>query len=291
MSSQILCINPDCTSKKVHLCGSYVRKSDAQEIQRYRCAQCKRSFSSATFHPCYRQKKRHKNNEILKLLSASVSQRRIAILLNLNKKTVHRKFLFLALICALKNLKYLNTLKNNPLTEVYMDEMEDKVHTKCKPVSIAVMVSENREILGHFVSPIMPKNKNLYKICLEKYPHWKDQSKKGFGELLKKAQGVLLEKVKIHTDDKLMYKREIKLNYPHSIHIAEKSRRAVIAGLGELKEGGYDPLFPLNHTCAMIRANVNRLVRRTWCTTKKLENLSKHIEIYTYFHNTRLLKV
>jgi hypothetical protein len=251
---------------------------------------CKRSFSTATFHPCYRQKKRNKNHEILQLLSSSVSQRRIARKLNLNLKTVARKFLFLAQQSEIENNKYLDSLSEHPLSFVFMDEMEDKEHTKCKPVSIAIMVSNDREILGHFVSPIMPKNKRLNEICRTKYPHWSDKSRIGFGELLKKAQNILTPNVDINSDDKLMYKQEIKKQFPKATHTTYKSRRAVIAGLGELKEGGIDPLFPLNHTCAMIRANVNRMVRRTWCTTKKLENLSKHLDIYTYYHNNYLLK-
>ena len=53
----------------------------------------------------------------------------------------------------------------------------------------------------------------------------------------------------------------------------------------------FDPLFSLNHTCAMLRANVNRLIRRTWCTTKKLQPLIDHLEIYTKYHNQILLKI
>jgi hypothetical protein len=35
---------------------------------------------------------------------------------------------------------------------------------------------------------------------------------------------------------------------------------------------------------------VNRLIRRTWCTTKKRERLKDHLDIYVQFHNEVLLK-
>jgi hypothetical protein len=50
------------------------------------------------------------------------------------------------------------------------------------------------------------------------------------------------------------------------------------------------PLFKINHTCAMLRANINRLFRRTWCTTKRPEMLKNHLDIYLHFHNKYLLK-
>ena len=55
-----------------------------------------------------------------------------------------------------------------------------------------------------------------------------------------------------------------------------KGEKAAITGQGELKKKQRDPLFSINHTLAMLRANINRLVRRTWCTTK----------IYMDVHNT-----
>ncbi|MGZ3809720.1 MAG: transposase, partial [Bacteriovorax sp.] len=60
-------------------------------------------------------------------------------------------------------------------------------------------------------------------------------------------------------------------------------------GQGELKKVHYDPLFKINHTCAMLRYRINRLVRRTWCTTKKIEMLENHLQIYIAYHNKYLL--
>ncbi len=285
MSHKLHCIQPHCTLGKVYAFGYYIRKSDSKRIKRFRCSFCKLTFSKATFDPCFAQKKRFLNDDVLMLLCSSVSQRRIALLLKINLKTVARKFIFLSKLCAKKNQNFLELYKKEKLSEVFMDEMEDKIHTKCKPVGIAVMVNPDRKILGCQVSPMRPKNKKLYEISLQKYPEWNNQCREGVKQLLEKVASLFQPEIIIHSDEKLMYLQEIRKKFPQSLHKRYKSRRAVIAGQGELKEGGYDPLFPLNHTCAMIRANINRLVRKTWCTSKKIQALSAHIEIYTYFHN------
>ena len=63
-----------------------------------------------------------------------------------------------------------------------------------------------------------------------------------------------------------------------------------MVGQGELKKIGKDPLFSLNHTAAMLRANINRLFRRTWRTTKKPERLADHIALYVWYHNSELIQ-
>ena len=40
----------------------------------------------------------------------------------------------------------------------------------------------------------------------------------------------------------------------------------------------------------MLRANVNRLIRRTWCTSKRIDRLVDHLTLYADFHNRVLLK-
>ncbi len=39
----------------------------------------------------------------------------------------------------------------------------------------------------------------------------------------------------------------------------------------------------------MLRANLNRLFRKTWNTTKKLERLNYHLAIYSWYHNFKLI--
>jgi sugar phosphate permease len=67
-----------------------------------------------------------------------------------------------------------------------------------------------------------------------------------------------------------------------------QGQRGSSTGQGELKKIKFDPLFSLNHTCAMLRANVSRLFRKTWCTTKRPDQLRAHLMIYAEYHNSQL---
>ena len=90
------------------------------------------------------------------------------------------------------------------------------------------------------------------------------------------------------SDENPHYGRFIRRHLPGVTHLTHPGRRGCVAGQGELKKIGRDPLFSLNHTCAMLRANLNRLFRRTWCTTQHRDRLSDHLAIYVNFHNRTL---
>jgi len=81
----------------------------------------------------------------------------------------------------------------------------------------------------------------------------------------------------------------VKKLFPQATHETSKGRRGCVVGQGELKAGGWDPLFALNHTAAMFRAHVSRLFRRTWNTTKKPAHLAAHMTLYVAHHNYHVL--
>ena len=87
------------------------------------------------------------------------------------------------------------------------------------------------------------------------------------------------------SDDNPHYPSHLRRHHPLAIHTAVKGGRGATTGQGELKKLRFDPLFALNHTCAMLRANMNRLFRRTWCTTKKQQGLIDHLSLYVGYHN------
>jgi len=218
-----------------------------------------------------------------------MSQRRIALVLHLNYKTVVRKFLFLATQAKLQRLAYLETLRQaGELKEFQFDEMESFERSKCLPLSIPLAVLPgSRKILSFRVCE-MPAKGPLASISRKKYGPRKDQRAQAASELLAELQGIFTPSVQISTDQKPQYPAWLKPHFPKAEHRASMGRRGCVVGQGELKRIGFDPLFSLNHTCAMIRYGVNRLARRTWSTTKKLERLEAHLELYARFHNERL---
>ncbi len=265
--------------------GRYFRTSDGQWIQRYFCLFCRKTFSSATDLPCYWQKKRKLNAAFDRLYSSCVSQRRAAILLGVNRKTAIRKFRFLAQQGRLKQGHWLKELAKTPVCKVQFDDLETSEHTKCKPLSVALAVEpKSRKILGFQVSS-MPAKGHLAAIALKKYGPRADDRPQGWDALFQSLQPVVREDAEWLSDENPHYPRHLKRHHPKATHQTVKGRRGCVAGQGELKKIGFDPLFSLNHTCAMLRANLNRLVRRTWCTTKNPQGLIDHLWIYVRYHN------
>jgi hypothetical protein len=212
----------------------------------------------------------------------------MARILRVDKKTIARRLIYFAAIAREEHLDFLKTMPK--LAHVQADEMESFEHTKLKPVSIPLAVAYgSRKILAYDVVK-MPAKGPLAHLSRKKYGFRPDERKAGFLGVLGKIKPLLREECVISTDMKTAYRPWIQSVLPGIQHRTTKGRRGCIVGHGELKEGGFDPLFSLNHTAAMNRDNINRLRRRTWATTKLQERLKDHIAIYVHYHNTVLTK-
>jgi hypothetical protein len=184
----------------------------------------------------------------------------------------------------------MNYYTHNPAIEIQFDDLETHEHTKCKPLSVALAVdAKTRKILGFQVSR-MPAKGRLSKISLKKYSPRPDERARGWRDLLSSLKSYVTQTATITTDDNPHYPKMVQLHFPKAIHVRVKGGRGSSTGQGELKKLKFDPLFSLNHTCAMLRANLNRLFRKTWCTTKTIKGLIDHLSIYVAFHNRRLTR-
>ena len=290
---KLICPHPSCTltanhspkTRRIVRNGSFYRKSDSRKIDRYYCRECKKYFSRATLSPAYRQKKRRINHPLLHLMSSGVSQRRAAVILKVNPKTVVRHFRYLAAQARVSHHEWLEQYKNAPLENIQFDDLETSEHTKCKPVSVTLAVDQKqRKILGFQVSQ-MPAKGLLAKTSVNKYGYRKDQRPKGWSAFMRELKSYVAHDAVWTSDENPHYPKHLKKHHPHSTHIQVKGGRGCVTGQGELKKLHFDPLFALNHTCAMLRANMNRLFRRTWCTTKTIQGLIDHLSIYIFYHN------
>lgn len=268
--------------------GQFFRKSDRKRVLRWRCKDCRKTFSEATEQPEFGQNKRQMNRPIKEDLCSGVSQRRISLLKKISRTTVARKLKFLGIQARFRQIRYMTKYAQNPVIEAQFDEMETHEHTKMKPLSIALMVEKgSRKILGFSVSS-MPAKGLLAKKAVKKYGLRFDGRARGMKDLLSQVEPFLAPNAVLTSDQNPKYPGWL---YPSTyVHKTIKGQRGAITGQGELKKIAFDPIFSLNHTCAMIRANVNRLFRKTWCTTKKPEALTDHLWLYMDFHNQILTK-
>ncbi len=296
MKKEISCTNTACEKFEdgsirrdwiVHF-GFYRRHCDSKYIQRFRCKVCGKTFSNQTFNPTYRQHRPEINSLVRTTICSKMSLRRIAKGLKINRKTVVRKFKYLAQVARLNQERRIAKLKDVDL--VQMDEMETFEHSKCKPLSIALAVVPGTRIIIGARASEMPAKGLLASISLKKYGPRKDDRKREFQVVLATMRLVTKKDLWVVSDKKSVYPKWIREVLPEAIHFRTKGRRGCVAGYGEMKEGGRDPLFYLNHTAATIRDNLARMLRRTWCGSKKIVFLQEALDLHTDFHNEMMTK-
>jgi hypothetical protein len=212
------------------------------------------------------------------------TERRTARLLNCSKNTVSKKIIWLSLHYTEDTL-----LPESEGTHLQIDELETIEHTKLKPLTIPICVNQNFQILGLSVGQIKAKG-HLSAIAVKKYGFREDQREKALIELFENLKKIIkTDPQTITTDAHPLYPKLVRRYFPNSKHIQiisrdylKKKRELVYAA--ERKKV-FDPLFAVNQRCAMLRSDLRRLTRRSWCTTKKIENLRHYLGLYRVYNN------
>lgn len=210
--------------------------------------------------------------------------RRFAKIYKVSRTTVKRKLDFLADQARISQSKWLSE-RTVRFTDVQFDDLETFEHTKCKPITVTMFVeNRTRKIIDFSVAPIGAKGL-LTKRANAKYGKRINKSFARRDLLFKRLQPHIDPNAKITSDESVHYIKPMKKYFPKADFKRFKGAKSASTGQGELKRQGFDPLYSINHTFAMMRYGMNRLVRRTWCTTKKIEALENHIALYVDFHN------
>jgi len=269
--------------------GKYLRPSDQLPVQRFLCRSCGKQFSAQTWEVDYRQRKRDENQKLYSLLNSGVSQRRCALLCGLSQKSV-----------AIRIRRFAEVVKDNLLivrqeikvsAPVQFDELETFEHTKCKPITVAIAVTEpQRQILSIQVGSIAAKGR-LAAISRAKYGPRPCQRRKVLDRMFSDLAQICPPDTVFKSDESPHYPDRLWRTFPRATHLQFKGRRGAVVGQGELKVGGHDPLFPINHTLASGRDDIKCLARRTWCTTKKMSELENRLNCYLWWHNQRIAGV
>lgn len=216
------------------------------------------------------------------------SERGMAKHLKIHRKTVERKILYLAKKAHIENKKFLRARKEK-VKHLQFDDLITIEHTKLKPLSVSLAVdAQTRHILGAKVSRIGAFG-HLAALSRKKYGKRPNRHARGLHSLFQAIAPAIHPAALIESDEHKRYPEFVAKYLPNREYKRFKGGRGCIAGQGELKKLGYDPLFILNHTCAMLRARINRLIRKTWCTTKKPHRLQMHLEIFINYYNSEYL--
>lgn len=231
----------DVKTRTIIRYGSYFRKSDLSRVKRFLCVVCRKTFSDSTSDPCFSQKKRMLNQQVYELLCSGVSQRRCARILKIHRTTVAKKVRFLAEQCNLKHGERLRKYETSLLEEIYFDEMETFEHTKLKPLSIALFVTPEREVLITEIAQ-MPAKGILASKSVKKYGKRPDERSQALGRAMQKLQSFVSSRAVFKSDKNPNYPTVLLKSFPRATHITTKggekfycwSRRIKKASLGSV---------------------------------------------------------
>ena len=261
--------------------GYFWRIDDSKNVPRYKCKACGKKFSAATLSPTYRQKRRRINATIRLAFAFGMCQRDIARLTGVNVKTVAARLIWQAGLSRVNNESFLTRYIQHyePIRKVQFDDLITFEHTKCKPLSVPVAIVAGTRAPIAFGVAAIPASGHLAAVARKRYGYRKDKSRAAREQLFQQLVEVLPPDVHFDTDGHAHYRVLIKRYFPHATHTVHESVKGAVVGQGELKKIRFDPLFTINHFFATMRSDINRLIRRTWCTTKDPARLSDHIDV------------
>jgi transposase-like protein len=269
--------------------GFYHRKCDGQDVQRFQCLACGRWFSEQTFKLNYRLKRPELDARVFDDLVSKVTQRQSARTLGCNRKAIALRLRLFGVHCrAFHRQRLAEALAHKQLHGRYqLDEAETFEHNRrLAPVTAPVLIEAHSYFIVHAATGDLPARKplsplNQLKLQLRELERGKRKNESRFAvkrcwskldQLTRSAPEVL-----VSTDRKTMYASGLKGRFGGRLRHRRVSSK---------EPRGYDnPLFPINHTLAMWRDGLSRMVRRNWATTKIARELRHHLWVWTAWRN------
>lgn len=289
------CPSPDCEAYAGGLTlrhyrdGSYPRAADGRRVQRFRCKLCGRRFSSQTFRLDYRQQKPHLNVRVLGHFVSKVTHRQSARILQIDRKTVQRRLrLFGPTMQRWHQVFLARARRQGGLNGSFsLDELETfEEDRRLKPLTVPVLIHRKTRFLVHLETAPLPARGGLSAY---------DQKRKLNAELKygKRGSGssqaierCIVALRSVHTAaEPLQIVTDRKVTYPPIVRKHFGRGGTFVREYSSTARNVFNPLFPINHTLAMLRDQISRLVRRSWAASKRLAELHHHLWIYVAWRN------
>jgi transposase-like protein len=269
--------------------GSYTRKCDGRTVPRFDCDVCKRSFSVQTFRVNYRL---HRPELMAPLFDAFVSkttQRQAARTILCRRDTVRRYLLRLAEHSRDFHGAVLDRAEDRGGVRgrFQLDELETfEQNRRLKPVTMPLLIEASTRFALHGEAAPLPARGGLSDRMLEK--KLEQDTKEGVRTSGSRAAvkqcftvlarvAIKTSVVEITTDMKSSYATVLEETMPgRYVHHTCSSR---------VERSTSNPLFAINHTFAMVRDGMSRLVRRSWGASKERSWLAHHLWIWIAYRN------
>jgi transposase-like protein len=282
----------DCPSFKLgapfpwRRCGYFARGCDGRLVARFRCLTCGRSFSTQTFRVDYRLRKPRLQHQVLIHFVSKVTLRQSARTLGVTRKTVEHRLRLLG-----KHLELFHQARmaGKPLEGIFqLDEAETfETDRRLRPVTVPVLIERKWRFIVHAeTGPLPARGKLSPRLLAKKVELEKVEGKRRSGS--RRAVTKCFEALREHRrpDRPIFLQTDRKATYPAILkEVFEKTPVLHERTTSKAKRDRRNPLFSINHTLAMLRDGLSRLVRRTWAHAKLRKRLATHLWIYIAWRN------
>ena len=286
------CESPECRSGpgfQYQRKGTFTRACDGRPVQRFQCKRCKRTFSTQTFRVDYRLRKPAMDRAIFHTLIAKVTQRQAARDLDCDRGTIALRLEIFGKHCRAFHERLMQERgQARPWPGTFLlDELETYEHNRrLKPLTVPLLVHKPSHCILHAAVGTLPPRRPLSKANQRKLAALellegkrRSESRVKVAECFDVLERVLPQSgiVPVNTDEKHSYR----------VLLKERFKERLVHQRTNSKEprSYWNPLFVVNHTFAMLRDGLSRLVRRNWAVSKEREKLEWHLWTYIAWRN------
>lgn len=290
------CPRPDCSSRpgegavfRFRPRGRFHRTCDGRSVRRFHCHHCRRSFSVQTFRVDYRLKRPELTSPVFHAFVSKVTQRQTARTLPCTRKTVRRRLILLALHSREFQSAVLARAseRGNFGGRFQLDELETfERDRRLQPVTLPVLIHEESRFVLHVEAAALPARGGLRRRDLERKRQLEAKvgvRRSGSRAAVKRCFEVLARALEPGTRAVIVTDRKAS----YATVLAETMRGPFVheRHSGKDPKSVSNPLWPINHTLAMLRDGLSRLVQRTWAATKERPWLAQHAWIWIAYRN------
>lgn len=269
--------------------GRFRRSCDGRSVQRFRCSFCLKTFSVQTFRLDYRLKKPHLHLDLIGLFISKVTHRQSARVLRCTRRTVARRLALLGSHCQNFHRRMLARARSRGglSGEFQLDELETFEHSRrLAPVTMPVLIGRRSYFVVDLETAALPCRGGLSAADRKR----KEEREAFFGPRRsgsRQAVSKCFETLAwVHTPEiPVVVETDRKASYPGILREHFGDRAAHVRTSSKSKRDYYNPLFPINHTLAMLRDGISRLVRRNWAASKLRGRLAWHAWIWAAWRN------
>jgi hypothetical protein len=284
------CPHPDCRAHsqrpfRFQRRGTYRRACDGRRAQRFLCLECRRSFSTQRFRLDFRLQRPRLHLDLWGLLISKCTHRQSARVLGCDRKSVAHRLELMGSHC---RAWHRSRLRHATLAGTFqLDELETFEHSRrLQPLTVPVLIQRRSLLIVDLAVAPLPCRGGLSEADRRRkaerealYGKRRSGSRAAvegclasLGASLGRCAHALLE-----SDSKPAYRASLRRVLQGRVHGVRYSSRA--------RRDRANPLFAINHTLAMLRDGVSRLVRRSWAASKRSRKLQLHLWIWACWRN------